>query len=581
MAIRREAKFRPARPRVERMRPHRAVALLLASGLIAVSCSGGNGEDPVADPDEAAADPGTGDVTNPTTLVHALGGEPGGLDPAQVVAGGYGDRVIIQVYETLLHIPPGGPEPEPLLATELPSRENGLISEDGLTYTFPIREDVVFHDGSELTADDVKFSWDRVVEMDLPEGQSDTLTQIVEETRVVDDYTFEVQLSEPAGWFLSSIVPSIPASVVSQEAVEANGGVEAGQPNEWMSTNMVGTGPHQFVSWDRNERLTFERFEEYWGEPAALDARFEVSADNAATVLGLQAGDFDIVEPVPQYIDEVSGNDDIVVDEQGFLLEPMHLAFNLNIPEGALPEGDTIPTDFFHDKRVRQAFNYAFDFEAYINVGLSGYGAPATYLPPALLGHDPDAPKYSQDLERAEELFRETGWWDEGFTVSVIVESNNPTFGPIALVLKDSLESLNPNFRVNVLEVAEAQFDEAHSQTPFEYAMWVKNGDPFNDPHFLMQTYHHPDGQWGETLGYRNGYENPDEIAELIDQAGSEPDPQVREELYHELLPMLHEDPMWIWAADEKNVQIYREWVQDFTYNPLWIMPRWRYYDKG
>ena len=568
----------------QRVGPSRRLSvLLLVVALVAGACSGGDTstDDDGSAGDGDAGDVGAGDVTNADTFVHSLGGEPEGLDPAQVSEGGYGDRVIIQVYETLVHIPPEGPEPEALLATEVPSADNGLISDDGRTYTFPIREGVVFHDGSDLTAEDVKFSWDRVIEMDMPEGQSGTLTQIVEETRVVDDFTFEVTLQQPAGWFLSSVVPSVPASVVSQEAVEANGGVEPGQPNEFMATNMVGTGPHQFVSWDRGERLTFERFEDYWGEPAALHARFEVSVDDAATVLGLRAGDFDLVEPVPQFIDEVEGDEGIVVEERGFLLEPMHLAFNLNIPEGALPSEDTIPTDFFHDKRVRQAFNYAFDYEAYINVGLGGHGAPATYLPPDLLGHDPDAPKYSQDLELAEELFRESGWWDEGFSVSVIVESDNPTFGPIALVLKDSLEGLNPNFRINVLEVAEAQFDEAHAQSPFEYAMWVKNGDPFNDPHALMDHYHHPDGAWGETLGYRNGYENPDQIAALIDEAGFEADPERREELYHELLPLLHDDPMWIWAADEANIQIYRSWVQDFVYNTLWIMPRWRYYDKG
>jgi peptide/nickel transport system substrate-binding protein len=563
------------RPRAKRRAGRRSAArlpvVLLASALLASACT--------ARP-EASGD-GSGSGSNPGVLVHALGGEPEGLDPAQVTAGGYGDRVIIQVYEFLLDLPAEGAKPIPMLATEVPDAENGLISEDGLTYTFPIREGVKFHDGTDLDAEAVKFSWDRVMTMALPEGQSDTLTQIVESTRVVDDYTFEVTLTSPAAWFLTSVVYSIPAAVVSPAAVEANGGVSAGQPNEWMNTNMVGTGPYEFESWDRNERLTFRAFEDYWGEPAGLDATFSVSVDNAATVLGMQAGDIDLVEPVPQYVDQLSGNDNVCVEEEGFLLEPMHLAFNLNIDESTLPPDDTIPPDFFWDKRVRQAFNYAFDYEGYINVGLSGHGEPATYLSPALLGYDPDAPTYAQDLERAEQLFREAGWWDEGFAASVLVESNNPTFGPVALVLKDSLESLNPNFRINVVEVAEAQFDEAHAQTPFEYPMWVKNGDPFNDPHFLMMNYFHPDGNWGEALGFRNGYEDPDQVASLIDEASVEPDIEQREQIYQELLTVLHEDPMWIWAADEANIQIHQCWVEDFVYNPLWIMPRWAFYSKG
>jgi peptide/nickel transport system substrate-binding protein len=522
-----------------------------------------------------------GEVKNPGTFVHALDGEPEGLDPARVTAGGYGDRVIIQVYETLVDIPPESPEPVPMLATEVPTQENGLVSRDGLTYTFPIREGVTFHDGSDLTAEDVEYSWDRAMTMNLPESQASALTDIVAKTRVVDDFTFEVTLKEPAAWFLSSVVYSIPASVVSQDAVEAHGGVTAGEPNQWMDTNMAGTGPHEFISWERNEQLTFEIFEDYWGEPAPLDARFAVVPDQSAEVLGFKAGDYDLLEPVPQFVAELEGTEGACFDDEGFLLEPLHLAFNLNIPVDKLPNSDTIPADFFHDVRVRQAFNYAFDYEAFVEGGLEGFGRSATYLPPGVLGYDPNGPKYSQDLDRAEELFRETGWWDRGFTVSVLVESGNPTFTPVGLILKDSLEAMNPKFRVNVLEVAEAQFDEAHGTVPFEYAMWIKNADPFFDPHFYMWTYFHPDGPWGERLGYRNGYENPDAIADLIDRASVETDVDKRAQLYREVLPLIKEDPMWIWAADERNVQIYRCWVENFTYNPLWRMPRWRFYDKG
>ena len=280
-------------------------------------------------------------------------------------------------------------------------------------------------------------------------------------------------------------------------------------------------------------------------------------------------------------IEELAGNPDVCAVDAGFLLEPLILAFNLNIDEAALPDTDTIPADFFWDRRVRKAFAAAFNYDAYVSAGLGGYGEVASLIPPGMLGWSEDLPKGHQDLALAEQLFRETGWWDTGFTVSVLVEAGNPTFDTIGLILKDSLESLNPKFRVNVLEVSESQFDEAHSQTPFPYAMWIKNADPFGDPHFLMWTYHHPDGEWGETLGYRNGYENPDQIADLIDQAGVEADPDARVALYQQLVPLLEEDPMWIWVANEANVQIMRCWVRDFVYNPVWFMPRWRYYDKG
>src|SRR5918996_6170585 len=209
--------------RASRSRRHRAGVMSVALVLLAAACT--NTATPTS---EGGADSGSGEVKNSGVFIHALGGEPESLDPAGATDGGYGNRAIIQVYDYLIDLPPDSAEPIPMLATEVPTLENGLVSEDGLTYTFPIREDVVFHDGTDLTAEDVKYSWDRVVTMDLPEGGASLFTDIVAETRVVDDFTFEVTLKEPAGWFMAAVVYTPTAAIVSQDAVEKNGGVVAG-----------------------------------------------------------------------------------------------------------------------------------------------------------------------------------------------------------------------------------------------------------------------------------------------------------------------------------------------------------------
>ena len=121
-------------------------------------------------------------VKNPGILVHAADDEATTLDPAQVEAGEGGETVILQVYDRLLEFGPSGPELIPGLATTVPTLDNGMISADGMTYTFKIRQGAVFHDGTDLTAEDVKFSWDRIVEMDLPEGQAGVISDIVAET---------------------------------------------------------------------------------------------------------------------------------------------------------------------------------------------------------------------------------------------------------------------------------------------------------------------------------------------------------------------------------------------------------------
>ncbi|HET9672501.1 MAG TPA: ABC transporter substrate-binding protein [Actinomycetota bacterium] len=555
-----------------------ALALLAALTLAATACTGDGGDD---EPSPSGTGGGEA-VRNPDTIVHAADDEPLSLDPAQAEPGEGGESVILQVYERLVEFSPEGPELVPGLATEVPSSDNGGISEDGLTYTFPIRTGVTFHDGSPLTADDVKFSWDRVLEMGLPESNAGLLADTVAETAAPDDETFEVTLTQPNAAFLNSVATQSVASVVSREVVEANGGIVAGEPNEYMTTNPVGTGPYRFVEWNRGENMLFEINEDYWGEPANKDLRFEIVPDPDVRVLGLRAGDYDSIETDPSFVGDVEGADGVEIFAGEYLLEPIHIGMNLNIPEGALPPEDTIPTDFFHDVRVRQAFNYAFDYQGFIDGALGGYGAPVPhYFPQGVLGYSEDMPVYEQDLARAEELFREAGWWDRGFTVSVITEEAN-LFEVAALVLKDSLEGLNENFRVRVLAVAEAQFDEAHAQDPLEYAMWVKNADPYADPHAFLRDYAHPDGAWGEVHGFANGYEDPERIASMIDEASVTTDPDERVAIYSELAQILYDDPMWVIAGNETALNAHRSWLQGFVMNPLWPRPSLKFalFDK-
>ena len=517
-------------------------------------------------------------IKNPGVLVHAADDEATTLDPAQVEAGEGGETVILQVYDRLLEFGPSGPELIPGLATTVPSVENGMISDDGMTYTFKIRKGAVFHDGTDVTAEDVKFSWDRIVEMDLPEGQAGVISDIVSETKVVDDYTFQVILLEPSASFLNSTVVSMAASIVSKDAVMANGGVVEGEPNEYMAQNAVGSGPYKLKAWNRGENILLDINENYWGNKAKLAARIEIGAEPDVRVLGLRAGNYDTIETDPSFVADIEGADGVTLHTGGLLLEPIHVGFNLNIPDGALPKEDTIPTDFFHDPRIRQAFNYAFDYEAFLMGPLAGFGEfNPHYLPIGIFGHDPDAPRYgAQDKAKAEALFREAGYWDNGFSVSVITEEAN-LFADAALVLKDSIEGLNPNFRINVLAVAEAVFDEAHAQNPVEYAMWVKNADPFADPHPYMSAYQHPDGEWGEVHGFANGYRNPEKIAELIDSASTELDVKKRAAMYSELQKMLFDDPMWLITAQEGVTMAYRDWVTGFVHNPLWPRPSLRF----
>ncbi len=577
------------------------LALVLALALVAAACSsddtsdttgagqgttttqagGGNGDDTTTTTQGETP----GGVNNPDVFVHAADDEPTTLDPAQVEPGEGGETVILQVYERLLEIGNSGPDPVPSLATEVPSVENGLISADGLTFTFPLREGVTFHDGTPFTADDVLFSWDRVMTMDLPDGAAGVLADTVDSMRVVDDLTFEVTLQEPNAAFLNAVVPAMVSSIVSQDAVEANGGVAAGEFNEFMSGNPVGTGPYQFVAWNRGEDLQFEVYDGYWGTPANLDLRIEIGASPDIRVLGLRAGDYDTIEADPSFIGDVEGAEGVTVDGEGLTVEPIHIGFNLKFNPEDLPDSDNIPAGFFNDPRVRQAFNYAFNYDAFVNSALGGYGDfNPHYIPIGIFGYDPTAPVYNQqDLAKAEELFRAAGVWDTGFSISVVTEEAN-LFEVAALVLKDSIDDLNnPNFEIIVAAVAEAVFDDAHASDPVPYAMWVKNADPFADPSAYLDSYALPDGEWGEIHDFRSGYQDPDRIQSLIDSARVELDPDARAVILAEVQRELFEDPMWLIAAQEGVVSARRDWVQGYISNPLWPRPSIKFalLDKG
>jgi peptide/nickel transport system substrate-binding protein len=523
---------------------------------------------------------GTGDVPNPDVLVATVNDDVFNLDPAAVNGNDVGMDVILNVYDRLLFISADDGAVIPSLSTEVPSVDNGLLSEDGLTYTFPLREGVVFSDGTDMTAEDVKYSWDRVVEMALPEGQSELFSNVAE-TRVVDDLTFEVTLNEVDASFLAFLAAHPVASVVSQDAVEANGGVAAGQPNEYMAQNMVGTGPYTLATWERGDRMTFDINPDYWGEPAHLPVRWELIVDSPAT--GLQAREYDIVDISPTDVPSIEPIGHAVVDTSILDLQVLQIGMNMNIAEGVLPDGDTIPLDFFQDVRVRQAFNYAFNYQGMIDGILGGLGGRNSFiLPVEMYGYDPDAPIYETDPARAEELFREAGYWDEGFTISIASDQTHEGFTGAALTLKDSIEALNPNFHVNVMAVPEAQFDEILASDPLPVAMWSYTSSQYSTPDAYLFDSALSDGRYGAVNSFVDGYSDPEAIDALINSARTTLDEDERLSLLSEIQNVLFEEAMWIMPANEGAPSARGEWVQGHVENPMWARPSqyWALYSK-
>jgi peptide/nickel transport system substrate-binding protein len=555
----------------------RILALCAVLPLVVAACGQGGTAGTTAPGGTAAGGETSGDVPNPDVLVATVNDDVTSIDPAAVGGNDVGMNVILNVYDRLVAIPPDGGSPVPSIATEVPTLENGLISEDGLTYTFPLREGVVFSDGTDLTAEDVKYSWDRIVEMALPEGQSELFSNVAE-TRVVDDHTFEVTLSSVDAAFLH-LVAFPPASIVSMDAVEANGGVEAGTPNEYMAQNMVGSGPYTLATWERGDRMSFDINPDYWGEPAHLPVRWELIADSPAT--GLQAREYDIIDISPTDVPSVEPIEHAVLDTETLDLQVLLIGMNMNMAE--VPEGDTIEPDFFQDVRIRQAFNYAFDYQGYIDGILGGQGGRASFvLPTGMFGYDPEAPIYPTDPAMAEQLFTEAGYWDEGFTVSIITDQTHEGFTGAALTLKDSIEALNPNFHINVLQLPEAQFDEQLATDPLPVGMWSYTSSQYSNPDAYLFDTALSDGRYGSVNSFADGYTDAQRVDDLVAAARASLDEEERLQILSEIQTVLYEEAAWIMPANEGAPSAAGDWVTGHVENPMWPRPSqyWAIYDK-
>jgi peptide/nickel transport system substrate-binding protein len=214
---------------------------------------------------------------------------------------------------------------------------------------------------------------------------------------------------------------------------------------------------------------------------------------------------------------------------------------------------------------------------------LGGLGGRNSFiLPVEMYGYDPDAPIYETDPARAEELFREAGYWDEGFTISIASDQTHEGFTGAALTLKDSIEALNPNFHVNVMAVPEAQFDEILASDPLPVAMWSYTSSQYSTPDAYLFDSALSDGRYGAVNSFVDGYSDPEAIDALINSARTTLDEDERLSLLSEIQNVLFEEAMWIMPANEGAPSARGEWVQGHVENPMWARPSqyWALYSK-
>ena len=566
---------------------------------------------------------GAAAVKNPDTIVKATYGEPETLDPAFAYDTASGE-VIYQIYENLIDFDRGDlTKFVPMLATQVPSVQNGLISPDGRVYRFPIRKGVRFHNGDLLTPEDVEYSFERIMLQDRSGGPAwmllepllgyNTIEDLAKALAGVDSFdkvppevlrevyrrvdaavevegdTVVFRLAKPFPPFLSILAHGGSwSAIVDKKWAIAQGDWDGSEnwvkwhdpkaENDPLYDKANGTGPYRLVRWEKGNQIILERNDNYWREPAPTRTVVIRNVEEWATrQLMLQSGDADIVTVDPPYLDQVEGMPGVRVLRRQPWLANTAAFFTFHItPEGndfigsGRLDGQGIPPDFFTDIDVRKAFNYSFDWETYIRDVSAGEATQARGpIPSSLPFFNPEQPVYTFDLKKAEEHFRRA-WggqlWEKGFRMTIAYNAGNDARRIAAEILEHNIESINPKFQIDIQSLPWPTYLQSYleSRLPLFIIGWLAD---FPDPHNFVVPFMHSTGAFA--AAQKLPAELSQQFDALIAQGVSSTDPEVRRQAYYRLQQLAYEQAIDIFLVDRTQPVVMRDWVQGWYPNAI------------
>lgn len=416
--------------------------VLSFSMLLATGCTNNAGGDLKASTSDAKHVAGVVRTTMPS--------EPDNLDP-HLSAAADTKAVMNNVFEGLIRFDENGTF-LPQLATDY------TVSDDGLQYTFNIRTDVTFHNGTPMTIEDVLYSYKRLSGLN-GEMPLSSKFQSVTSIEALDEDTLTFTLSSHDASFLSTLIePVVPASYTNQ------------------SKKPIGTGPFSFMHYTPGESIVLKRNETYYdiNRKASIDEiQFHIMTDESSIVMALKSGDLDIAQVLSMSVPALEKNFTITSFPQN-----MVQIFALN--------HDVEP---FNNIKVRQAINYAIDKDLIINGVVGGYGSKLyTNASPVMSFWFNDLSQnepYPYNPEKAKELLAEVGL-SSGFTTTIKVPSNYQTHIDTAQVLADMLKQVGITLNIELVEWG-VWLDTVYSGGNYETAIIGLAGKL--DPHETFVRY--------------------------------------------------------------------------------------------
>lgn len=544
---------------------------------------------------------------NPDIFTYLTIGDTDSLDPAWAYDAA-SQSVIINMYEYLLDFKGSGVQEKDLiarLAEKVPSLANGLISQDGLTYRFPIRKNVKFQDGSLLTPEDVRYSLLRFMLQDRDGGPSVLLLEPIlglDSTREggklradvfeqaskavsVEDNVVVIHLKKPFAPFLGILARY--GAIVSKSWCATHGQwdgraetlAEFNNPkreSSYLMEHANGTGPYGLERIDKNTRSIFlARHEGYFRGPAKIKKVVIKVMDEIATrKLMLQAGDADSIYAQEMYFPQLNNLEGVQVLDGFQNIERMAILFfsfkinmtaNANVGSGKF-DGNGIPGDFFADIDVRKAFAYAIDYDAYVRDIQRGKGRQAaSFIPQGLVGYKADLKKHTLDLKKSEEYFKKAFGgkaWSTGFKFILVHNAGSAQAQTLCQMIKKNVESLNPKFRIDIRSLQWSSYLEQSQagKMPMYMGAW---GADYPDAHNFAYPLLHSNGYFPG----KQGYKNP-EVDRIIEEAVGVLDPKKRAKLYLKLQTILFDEAPHIHIAESTRFRAQRSWIKGYVFNP-------------
>ncbi len=463
------------------------------------------------------------------TVTVGITQEPGTFDPHTVVAAG-DQEIIFNIYEGLLKYDSKG-NLNPCLAKEY------KISDSADVYTFTIRDKVKFHNGQDLTADDVVFSLRRAAGL-LPESDGKALIASFSKIKSVetskdDPSKVVVTLDQPDSELLSYFTVGI-------------------IPKDYENSDKApcGTGPFKFDSYSVSQNVTLSANKDYWGsKPAIEKVVFKICADMDAGLLELKSGTIDIFPHLTKdRADQLSPDAYNIMDNASNMVQ----IFALN--------NKVAPLD---NPKVREAINYAINRNDIISVTMDGAGVALTTAMSPAMGKWYDTSldgTYSCDQDKAKSLLAEAGYAD-GFELTVTVPSSYLVHVNTAVELGSELSAIGIKLKIEQVDWA-TWLDEVYSKRNYESTVICLTSD--YAPYDVIQRY--ATDSKDNFINYSNA-----EVDELIKQIPLTPSEEEKIGLYHKILKIMTDDNASCYIQDPNEIVPVATKLEGYNVYPMYV----------